>query len=226
MELEILIGDRIRTERINKKMTQEDLAIMTGLSISSIRNYESGKREIRVDKLIKFAKALGVSAGYLVNGENPKIRNSEEVVEIPLLSMAVVASCGVGNGLIGVDMNMTETILAPKKNIGSYNSERKPFGIRTEGDSMIGAGMKEGSIAIINPAEEIFNGDAALVFFGDNCFIKWVIYNPDCSVELRPSNNDYKSITIDKEYATDPSWFRVVGKVVWVDKGNVPGRAF
>lgn len=226
MELGILIGDRIKAERINKKMTQEDLAIATGLSVSSIGNYESGKRELRVDKLMLFAKALGVSAEYLVNGEGPKIQNREKVVEIPLLSMAVVASCGVGNGLIGVDMENTETILKPKEFIGTFDNERMPFAIRTDGDSMLGAGLKEGSIAIINPAEEIFNGDAALVCFGDNWFIKWVIYNPDGSVELRPSNNDYKSITIEKEYATDPSWFRIIGKVVWIDKGCAPSRAF
>ncbi len=56
------IGEKIRSIRVSRGVTQEDLAKKTGLSRSTIVNFERGKRIPRIDDLMKIAGALGVEA--------------------------------------------------------------------------------------------------------------------------------------------------------------------
>jgi len=222
------IGERIKEIREGLYMKQVDLAELVGLSRNTIINYEKGRRDVTARYLVAIAHALNVSFAYLIGEKGAEATSAriKKMVDIPLLSIAAVASCGVGNGLYGVDMSTAETISITQSTFSTYSEDRKPFGITTEGNSMEGAGITEGSIAIINPAEEVRSGDMALVCLDDNWFIKWVIYKPNGEIELRSANSNYQPITVDKEYASDPSWFRIIGKVVWIDKGCAPSRAF
>lgn len=125
---------------------------------------------------------------------------------------------------VGLSRN---TILNYEKGSRKIRSEvQKPFAIKTEGDSMEGAGVLEGSIAIINPAEEVRSGEIALVCVDDSWLIKWVVYKPNGDIELCPANPNYQTIIVDKEYATDPSWFRIIGKVVKTITENKLRNAF
>ena len=159
-----------------------------------------------------------------LNTAQSKIKHA--LISIPLLTVAAAASCGAGNGLYGVDQDNGDTIMIERDIISQYDESRKPFALHTEGDSMVNAGIGEGSVVIINPAAEVVNGNSALVVYNDKWFIKWVVFNPDGSVELRSANNRYTPIYIDKEYAKDPEWFRIVGKVVQVIKRDQPKDAF
>lgn len=60
------IGDKIREERIKKKMTQKELAISAGIAEISVRQYETGKRQPKVEQLQKIANALNVSANIFI----------------------------------------------------------------------------------------------------------------------------------------------------------------
>lgn len=228
MDIKKEIGERIKQIREGLNMKQIDLAELVGLSRNTILNYEKGKRDVTARDLVAIAHVLGVSFAYLIGEKGAEATSAriKKMIEVPLLSMAAVASCGVGNGLYGVDMSTVETINIPQSTFSTYDENRKPFGITTEGNSMEGAGLEEGSIAIINPAEEVRSGDMALVCLDDNWFIKWVVYKPNGEIELRPANSNYQPITVEKEFVTDPSWFRIIGKVVWIDKGCAPSRAF
>ena len=228
MDIKKEIGERIKEIREGLYMKQVDLAKLVGLSRNTIINYEKGRRDVTARYLVAIAHALNVSFAYLIGEKGAEATSAriKKMVDIPLLSIAAVASCGVGNGLYGVDMSTAETISITQSTFSTYSEDRKPFGITTEGNSMEGAGITEGSIAIINPAEEVRSGDMALVCLDDNWFIKWVIYKPNGEIELRSANSNYQPISVDKEYASDPSWFRIIGKVVWIDKGCAPSRAF
>lgn len=72
------IGDRIKEKRLEKKMSQEELAKRTGYKDkSSISKIERGTRQPQVEDLKKIASALKVDFGYLlgdVSIETYKIR--------------------------------------------------------------------------------------------------------------------------------------------------------
>lgn len=60
-EIRADIGRRIRDIREEKGMTQDDLAMKTGLRRNNISAIENGKYDIRIDTLHKIAEGLDVS---------------------------------------------------------------------------------------------------------------------------------------------------------------------
>jgi transcriptional regulator with XRE-family HTH domain len=74
-------GDRIRTLRKARDLTQMQLAEYVGVSQTAVGAWESGKREVpKGDNLLRLAEALGFDANELmvVTGNSPK-ESTEEV---------------------------------------------------------------------------------------------------------------------------------------------------
>ncbi len=63
----MLTANKLRAIRAIKGITQADLAHLAGVSQTSIAEFESGKREIRSNTIIKLCKALGVTITYKVD---------------------------------------------------------------------------------------------------------------------------------------------------------------
>lgn len=64
-----LIGERIKQIRINKKMTQKEVAEKCGFADSALRKYESGLINPKFETVSKIATALGVTPAYLMGIE-------------------------------------------------------------------------------------------------------------------------------------------------------------
>ncbi len=60
------IGERIKNTREKQGMTQKKLSTLSQISLPSIRAYEQGKRNPKLDNVIRIAEALGLSASYLM----------------------------------------------------------------------------------------------------------------------------------------------------------------
>jgi transcriptional regulator with XRE-family HTH domain len=63
------IGTRIKAERIRLRLNQKELAIKAETSAQSVSEAERGMRELGALTIIRIAKALEVSADYLLSGE-------------------------------------------------------------------------------------------------------------------------------------------------------------
>ena len=63
------IGQRIKSARQKANLTQEQLARKSGLATITIRQYELGKRQPRLEQLRQIADALGCSLFFLINDE-------------------------------------------------------------------------------------------------------------------------------------------------------------
>ena len=61
------IANRIKRFRKLKNMSQEELAQISGINISTIKKYESGYRNPKPDQILKIANALGVSINALMS---------------------------------------------------------------------------------------------------------------------------------------------------------------
>ncbi|MEU1309539.1 helix-turn-helix transcriptional regulator [Streptomyces cinnamoneus] len=60
------MGDRIRTVRLDRDLTQERLAELAGLDRQSVNRIEVGVASPRLDSLLRIADALDVSVAALV----------------------------------------------------------------------------------------------------------------------------------------------------------------
>lgn len=62
------VGRRVRALREQNNLTQEQLALMTGVGRSYLAKVEAGTRNATVDFMEKIALGLGVTLGELFNG--------------------------------------------------------------------------------------------------------------------------------------------------------------
>ena len=60
------MGDKLKSLRIEKKLTQKQIADRIGLAISAVSSYESGTRYPSYDVLVKLARIFHVSTDYLL----------------------------------------------------------------------------------------------------------------------------------------------------------------
>ena len=60
------MGEKLKSLRIEKKLTQKQVADRIGLAISAVSSYESGTRYPSYDVLVKLAYIFHVSTDYLI----------------------------------------------------------------------------------------------------------------------------------------------------------------
>ena len=70
-ELLRAIGNRIRKVRLERNMTQDDLAEALGMSPSFVSNLELGKQSMNVRTLNTIVQRLNVSADWLIGNSTP-----------------------------------------------------------------------------------------------------------------------------------------------------------
>ena len=69
-----LVGSRIRDARINRRMSQADLAAKANISLPHISNIEKGKTSMKLETFIRIIEALQVSAS-LLRPDVPEVRS-------------------------------------------------------------------------------------------------------------------------------------------------------
>lgn len=60
------MGDKLKNLRLERKLTQKQLADRIGLAVSAVSSYESGVRYPSYDVLIKLSRIFHVSTDYLL----------------------------------------------------------------------------------------------------------------------------------------------------------------
>ncbi len=83
------VGNRIKQTRMSRKMTREELAGEAELSTSFLYEIETGKKSFSAYTLDNLSRALGLTADYILHGEelSAEMQNevsSEELYEIKL----------------------------------------------------------------------------------------------------------------------------------------------
>lgn len=77
------LGQRIRELRKEKKMTQEELGRILGVSKVSISGYENDTRQPDNEALVKLSKYFNVTVDYLLGrNSTPKWANKQDVFDL------------------------------------------------------------------------------------------------------------------------------------------------
>ncbi len=205
-----IIGERLKSIRESKGLSQAQLAKLCGYSAASrIGNYELGERKISADDAMIISEVLGVSPAELMFGSQ-----AEQVVRnysYPLFTK-VQAGCFTENGNSYTDRDAEDWIPTAKK------ASNKAFWLEVEGHSMTAPqggrpSFPEGMLILVDPEEDVEFGDFCVArMLNDEFTFKRLIR--DGGVEyLEPLNPRYDLITINGNC-------QIVGKVVksqWPD---------
>jgi len=65
-----LFGDRLKQMRLEKDVQQKEIALLLGITKSTMSLYEAGKVKVPPDKLQKLAEFFGTTTDYLL-GKDP-----------------------------------------------------------------------------------------------------------------------------------------------------------
>jgi transcriptional regulator with XRE-family HTH domain len=81
-ELALRVAERVRARRLDANLTQEGLAARAGVSLGSLKRYES-TGEISLERLIRIALALGASEGFEHLFAPKEPRSLDEIIAEP-----------------------------------------------------------------------------------------------------------------------------------------------
>lgn len=63
----VKLGQKIKFERVKRKISQEQLAELANLSVHGLSNIETGKTDIRYTNLLQISKAFGLKVSVLLD---------------------------------------------------------------------------------------------------------------------------------------------------------------
>lgn len=194
-------SDRIRQTRIGQKLTQQQLGDRVGVTKATISQWEKGDYSPSGQNLYNLAKALGVSADWLLTGKESSsvFQNVEPTTlsdhRVPVLSYVQAGQLTQVQEIRDVDGSF-EYVQADE-DIGD-----RAFAMRISGDSMTPE-FGEGDLVIIDPDIEPVPGDYVAAKNGSReaTFKKYRPrgFNQDGVeyFELVPLNDDYAPIRSD-----------------------------
>jgi transcriptional regulator with XRE-family HTH domain len=233
------VGQRIRQYRKAHNLTQKELANLIKTSRAYVAGIENARKEPSFHFLRSFLDATGLSSEWVLRGREPmfdvdksiedgdrkeveSLENAEfeklscglfifgKMVYVPLSS--ITACCGSGFNVYD-DYSLGMAVAVNRKNVGTLREGMLPFAVTTEGRSMEGYGIKEGSMVIVNPAEPVDAGCVAMVIYNEKASIKKVYNTSDGKYLISSSGH---KIHVTHEELAEEWGPRICGRVMIV----------
>lgn len=201
-------GNRLKQARKDKKLSQEALANLIGVSRNAITNYENNSNTPTYANIKKLSSILGINL-------------SDQETNVKFVPVISTASCGSAEINCLQDEKMKTFI-----NEDEWNKDL--YAVVACGDSMA-TEIYDGDIAIIDPFVKVQNGDmvyykiddesAIKVFFEDeeNYLINFIPFNTN-------ENFKIKTIRKDDKETNDKLVYHKVVHVVSSKKNNRAAR--
>lgn len=203
------IGEKIRTAREQKGLTQEELGLRCGTSKQTIFKYENGIiTNIPLDRLERIAEVLEVDPVYLT-GWGHKLPTGAIPIDpshfqrIPIL------------GYISAGLPLYAEEHIEGYTYTDLNGGAEYFALRVKGDSMNALGINDGYQIIVRRQEEVENGEVAVVMVGSEDATVKRFYRTDTTVTLMPQSTN--PIHQPQIYDLSKTPIKVLGKVVKVE---------
>jgi len=159
------LGERLKQLRLEKGLTQSQLASIFNLTKSTISLYESGKRSPDYATLMKFADFFDVTSDYLLNNsaspvlakdDSSAYQYTENLRQFPVITNIKKN----GNKFTYVRSNEWESYLA-----GS--NETNMYWLKVADDALSGDGILPGDLALISEPAPYLQNQIGLVYCPD-----------------------------------------------------------
>ena len=208
---------RLKELRKAKKMSQESLASILGVTQATLSGWENEKYEIDNKSLMKCSEIFGVSIDYILGNIDEETHNilyklagekydlehpPKKGIKIPVL----------GNVAAGIPIEAIEDIVDYEEISEEMASRGEYFGLKIKGSSMEPR-IKDSDVVIVRQQPEVESGDVAIVLVnGDSATCKKVVIN-DNGITLIPFNPTYDPVFYTAEQVKNLP-VRIIGKVV------------
>ncbi|EHT5470288.1 helix-turn-helix domain-containing protein [Campylobacter jejuni] len=219
------ISQKIKNAREAKNLTQLELAKSSGVSLDSIKRYETKESNITIHNLIKIAKVLDIDLNYFANVPKlslslsskmslsqdkyvPKLENQQETLNDDMINIPFFENvrASAGSGAYN-DKESTQALGLSKSFL------RECFGLYSfinlsvilgQGDSMAPT-LPENCYLLIQQGE-VAEGEICVTRIEDELYVKRLQKRP--KLKLLSDNKAYEPINLEGEN------FEILGRVV------------
>ncbi len=182
------ISKRILELLEKKKISYGELSKLTKIPKSALQRYATGETEkIPLDRLELIAKYLNVDAAYLMGWKEESFDYKNTIKFTGVIPIYGTIAAGEP---IFAEQNIIDSVLTDEIHPEDF------FGLKVKGDSMINAGIPDGSYVVFLKQETAENGQiVACRVNGDEATLKRFRQQGD-TVLLSPENPKYEPIII------------------------------
>ena len=202
------IGNRIKNLRVQRNLSQSELAEMIGTIKQTIYKYETGIiTNIPTDKITQLAKIFKVSPAYLMGWDTEEeniFDKYDNLSPIKLKKFPMLGEIACGEP-IWANEDRESYVMADM----DINAD---FCLTAKGDSMINARIYDGDIVFIRKMPIVNNGDIAVIIENE-ATLKRLYYYPDKNkLILNPENPSFEPLVYTNE---ELNTIRILGKAVY-----------
>lgn len=173
--------NRLKMLRESKGKLQKDIASLLNISTSAYGFYETGKRDMSTDNLIKLAEYYGVTTDYIL-GKDENIYSLDTAIYVPVYGSI---SAGIPN--LAEQYKVNDIPL--NKDMIQGIDPNECFFLVVHGESMNQL-IKNGSYALIHKQDEVENGDVAVILVDNYDATLKKFTKQGNTVILEPMSND------------------------------------
>jgi len=191
----------LRQLRIQKGLSQEEMATLLNTSKQVISRYENGQRSPKISTVAAYAAILNVPISYFSGESDLPVFNIPGVERPAYQRRPLLGSIACGEP-ITAEENVEEYV-------DVLANVPCDFLLRCKGDSMAPS-LLDGDIVMIRQQPDVENGQMAAVLIDDSATLKRVYKVPD-GVLLMPDNREYPPMTFTVQSGET---VQILGKVV------------
>ena len=229
------LGENIRKLRLQRRLSQGELAALLDIKQAAVSHYETGRRTPSFALLGRIAHALNITISDITTRLTPKALDapaaeipfkpapprSEDTLPIVILQedylqsdqrndfIPILTKTAAGTPIEATDGGYPPGI-AEKLVCYPACKDRNAYALYVEGDSMV-PGFLEGDIIIVSPNTPFSDNMPALILFESSGHTFKITRRKNHAIEAVPINKDYQITTYgaDEIRAVHP----VIGKV-------------
>ena len=186
-------------------LTMKEVADACGVSEATVSRWESGEiANMRRSKISLLAKVLKISPAVLIDDEDkPDYSHIKNVVPVPKTKeIPIIGGIAFGTPILA-EQNIDGQVKIPE-------FVQADFALRCNGDSMIGAHIRDGDLVCIRIQPDVDDGQIAAVLIGEDATLKRVYHRPD-GVMLVAENPSFAPMVYIGEECED---IRILGKAM------------
>lgn len=209
------VGKRIKQRREELKLTQDELAELTGYkSRSSINKIERGGNDLPQTKIVAFARALKTTPSYLLGWEdeptphtpapNAIFEKFDNIQPVKMKKFRLLGDIACGQPIFADEDH--ESYISADADI------QADFCLRAKGDSMINADIRDGDIVFVRQQDIVDDGEIAAVIIEDEATLKRVYYDRENNrLQLVAENPSFPPLIYE---GPELDYIHILGKAV------------
>ncbi|MFR7591707.1 MAG: LexA family protein [Longibaculum sp.] len=191
------LKDIIKDYKYRHQITNDEIAHRLGVTKSTVSRWISGDvKRIQEETLSRLNDLLGYDVEPILKGVSLHLKR-------PIL----------GTAKAGYDMFGEENYMGEEE-VTEDDFYKGDYFLKIEGDSMIGSGIMDGDLALVQQCSTVRNGDIAVVMIGgEEVTVKKIIKKPDMLI-LEATNPQVENRYFSSQ-EVEMLPVRIIGKVVY-----------